>query len=76
MAHYLTFDSPVTCTVNGVSVSSGYELHDGDVIVASTTMMGMRFFVNTDPYSSDAIVDVYDSDVEVLARSESGGGAY
>jgi len=70
MAHYLTFGTTVTCTVNGKSVSSGYELHDGDVIVASTKVLGMIFLVNDDGtyserYSDGDTVDIYDNDVVV-----------
>lgn len=70
MAHYLTFVSPVTCKVNGVSVESGYELHDGDVIVATTAELGMKFLVNDDGtkskvYSNGDTLDVSDTDVVV-----------
>ena len=70
MAHYLTFGSNIICTVNGESVSSGYKLHDGDVIVASTKVLGMIFLVNDDGtyserYYDGDTVNIYDNDVVV-----------
>lgn len=68
MAHYLTFNSYVTCTVNGTSVSSGYELHDGDVIVANSTL-SRDFWINQEHYYDGATVDIYDLDVDVAGGS-------
>lgn len=70
MAHYLTFGSTVTCTVNGVSVTSGYELHNGDVIVV--TSANMSFEVNEVWYSAGDTVNISDSDIVVYT---SGGVA-
>lgn len=77
MAHYLTFDSFITCTVNGTVVSSGYELHDGDVIEAILEgSTGYTFRVNysnnIDEYYNGDTVDVYDSDVYVQAPNSGG----
>lgn len=76
MAHYLTFDDSVTCTVNGTPVSSGYELHDGDVILASTKVQQPTFFINDDRtysssnrYSNGDTADIYDNDIQVFAMS-------
>jgi len=71
MAHYLTFSSNVTCTVNGTTVSSGYELHNGDVIVASTNIYGASFEVNSAYYSNGDTVDISDSDIVIYASGGS-----
>ena len=65
MAHHLTFDSSVTCTVNGVPVNSGYELHDGDVIGVLSFMTGGTFYVNSEGHISGETVDIYDTDISV-----------
>jgi len=74
MVDYLTFDSSVTCTVNGTSVSSGYELHDGDVIVVSASSAGGTISVNSDAgHINGETVDVYDKSISVSYIPASGG---
>lgn len=72
MAHYLTFDNYITCYINDEQVTSGYELHDGDVIVAYATGTGKSIYVNTTSHSDGSSVDIYDSDIYVSGTT---GGA-
>lgn len=75
MADYLTFanDSSLTIKVNGSTVSSGYELKDGDVITA-TIPDGMQnyIYVNNQSYTlTTANIEIYDKSIYI--RRASGG---
>lgn len=73
MAHTLTFESGITCTVNGTSVSSGYTLNNGDTIVASADMTLHKFFsVNGIQMSTDTL-SLSDTDINIAIVS--GGGS-
>lgn len=71
--HYLTFEYLSSCTVNGQTVESGYELKDGDVIVATAAVVaGYYFTVNGDSHTNGVILDITNSDIDV-GISSSGG---
>lgn len=76
MADYLTFAnaSQLTIKVNGSTVSSGYELKDGDVITASVPAQAIYGIVinNTDVhrYDNETTIDIYDESIYIsLYRS-------
>lgn len=72
--HYLTFEGLTSCTVNGQAVESGYELKDGDVIVANVQGNPSSITCNGERYGlpGDSI-DISNSDINLIG--ESGGGA-
>lgn len=77
MPDYLTFvsDSQLTIKVNGNTVSSGYELQNGDVITA-TIPDGMQsyIYVNNNPYTlTSSNIDIYDESIHIV-RAYGGGG--
>ena len=71
MAHYLTFESPITCLVNGTKVSSGYKLKDGDRVVARVDL-NTTIYVNGEGHISGYTMDVSDTDI-VVSLPTSGG---
>ena len=78
MAHCLTFNRSVTCTVNGNAVESGYELKDGDVIVAtsgSSPVYGYEFVCNGSYYSDGTLIDLSNTDIDIQYSHTHGGGA-
>lgn len=76
MADYLTFtsDSSLTIKVNGNTVSSGYELKDGDVITATIPGSAQDYlYVNNNPYTfPTSNIDIYDESISI--RRVYGGG--
>lgn len=74
MVNYLTFDTTITCTVNGTSVTSGYELQDGDVIVVKVD--GVHTLdVNSEEYINGATADIYDTDIHIKIHVDPSSGA-
>lgn len=73
--HYLTFTGLTSCTVNGQAVASGYELKDGDVIVAtysSLSTAGYYFNVNGVVYKNTNTLDITNDDINIGLHSEGG----
>lgn len=83
MADYLTFENNdrLTIKVNGNTVSSGYELQEGDVITATVSsplsggaQQGITIN-NTDIYTNNANdIDIYDESI-YISYYYLGGGA-
>ena len=71
MAHTLTFTSGLTCTVNGTSVSSGYTLNNGDIIVLNSAETYYIIGVNgIDPTSETMSL----SDTDIIVTAQHSGG--
>lgn len=66
MANKLTFDSNITITVNGSSVTtSPYNLNNGDIITA-TTGGGYKISINGKLYGGINTININDQDINIV----------
>lgn len=67
--HKLTFDSNITITVNGSSVTtSPYNLNNGDVITATTD--GYEIIINGTLYSKESTIAINNQDINIVRSKD------
>lgn len=76
-AYTLTWDSGITVTVSGDSVSQGYELQDGDIILATVdSSLGTVYAViNAITYNAPADISLDDTNIHISYYLQGSGGS-